>query len=124
MNVGAFFLAESAAVRRDGTFDVTRGGIAQLAAGPYPAQPALAAVLVIEFGPDEPGPQEVEIQLRDANAGKLQLWRYPFMLAPNQRAASLVLNLKGLRLPEPADYLLNVRVNGKHAGAAKTLKAL
>ena len=123
MIIAAFFLAESAAVRRDGTFDVTRGGLTELKFPSYPAQPSLAAVLVIEYGPDEPGPQEVELQLRDANAGKLQLWRYPFTLGDSQRAASLVLNLKGLRLPEAADYLLNVRVNGKHAGAAKTLRA-
>lgn len=123
MNITSFFLAEAASVRRDGTFDVTRGGLSELSPGAYPAQPTLAALLVIEFGPDEPGPQEVEVHLRDANARKLQLWRYPFTLGESQRAASLVLNLKGLRLPEAADYLLNVRVNGKHAGAAKTLKA-
>lgn len=124
MKITSFILCDSATVRPDGTFDVVNGGISETAQDAYPALPPLSAVLVIEMGPDETGPQRLELHLRDANARKLQLWRYPFTLAANQRGANLVLNLKGLRLHEPGDYLLDVRVNGKHLGPAKTLRAV
>jgi hypothetical protein len=123
VNVSSFILCDSATIRPDGTFDVVRGGLAEVMPPAFPAEAALSAVLVLEIGPDETGPQRLEIFLRDANAKKLQAWPYAFTLQANQRGANLVLNLKGLRLPEPAEYLLSLRVNGKHLGPAKTLRA-
>lgn len=123
MRVTSFILCQAATVRPDGTFDVVNGGLGEVVHRAYPAEAALSAVLVLEFGPDEVGPQQLDIQLRDANARRLQLWRYPFVLGANQRGANIALNLKGLRLPEPGEYLLDARVNGRHLGPAKTLKA-
>ena len=123
MRITSFILCESATVRPDGTFDVVNGGLSEVAHAAFPAEPRVSAVLVIEFGPDEAGPQALDIQLRDANAVRLQLWRYPFVLGDKQRGANIALNLKGLRLPEPGEYLLDARVNGRHLGPAKTLRA-
>lgn len=124
MRITTFILCESATVRPDGTFDLVNGGLGETAQRAYPAQTALSAVFVVEFGPDETGPQTLDVQLRDANARRLQLWRYPFTLGDNQRIANIVLNLKGLTLPEPGEYLLDARVNGRHLGPAKTLRAI
>jgi hypothetical protein len=123
VRITSFILCERATVRADGTFDIVNGGLGETVQPSYPAEVPLSAVFVLEAGPDETGPVTLDVQLRDANARRLQLWRYPFTLAENQRGASIVLNLKGLRLPEAGEYLLDARVNGRHLGPAKTLRA-
>lgn len=123
MRITSFILCDSATIRPDGTFDVVNGGIGAVIKPAFPAEAALSAVIVLEIGPEETGAQRLEIYLRDCNAARLQLWRYPFETQPQQRGANLVLNLKGLRLPEPGEYLLDARVNGRHLGPAKTLRA-
>jgi len=123
VNVTSFLICESAKVRPDGTFDVVNGGLSEKSFSKFPAATTIACVLTLEILPDEAGAQEVEITLRDANARKLQAWRYPFVLGDRQKGASLVINLRQARIPAAGEYLLDVRVNGKHLGPAKTLRA-
>lgn len=123
MRITSFFLCDSARMRPDGTFDVVNGGVSETAQAAYPARLDVACVAVMEAEPDEYGPQRVEILLRDGNGRRLQAWRYPFELAPGQKGANLVLNLRQVKLPAPGDYLFDVRVNGKHLGPARAVQA-
>ncbi len=123
MKITSFILCDSARLRPDGSFDVVNGGFSETRRAAYPARLSLCAVLVLEAEPDEYGPQSVEVSLRDANGRKLQLWPYPFELAPGQKGASLVLNLKGVRLPSAGEFQFDVRLNGKVIGPAKTIRA-
>jgi hypothetical protein len=124
MRVTSFLICDSAKVRPDGTFDVVNGGLSESSFLKFPALTTIACVLTLEIMPDEAGAQELEITLRDGNARKLQTWRYPFMLGNGQKGANLVINLRQARIPAAGEYLLDVRVNGKHLGPAKTLRAV
>ncbi len=123
MKVTSFLLCQSARLRPDGTFDVANGGLSELELSGFPAATSLCAVLTLEAMADEAGPQEVEISLRDANARRLQSWRYAFILGTGQKGANLVMNLRQARLPAAGEYLVDMRVNGRHLGPARTLRA-
>src|SRR5579884_4151034 len=103
MKITSFILCDSARLRPDGSFDVVNGGFSETRQAAFPARLSLACVVVLEAEPDEYGPQSVEVSLRDANGRKLQLWPYPFELAPGQKGANLALNLRRVRLPGPGD---------------------
>lgn len=123
MKITSFLLCDSARLRPDGSFDVVNGGFSARRQAGYPARLSVACVVTLEAEPDEYGPQTVEVSLRDGDGKRLQLWPYPFELAPGQKGANLVLNLKQVRLPAPGDYQFDVRVNGKLVGPAKTIRA-
>lgn len=123
MHLTGFILCESAKMRPDGTFDVVHGGYSEAVAERFPTELTISAVVVLEAGPAESGPQDLEVQLRDPDGRPLQAWRHAFPLQPGQKGAHLVLNLKSVRLPAAGDYAFEVRLGGKRLSPVKFMRA-